>query len=70
MRAKVLDDIVRAGDESTHARERFRKTAADDVHFVVQSKMVDRPAPLAAKNAESVRIVQHRETTVIFGDLR
>ena len=67
MRPQKFDRVSAAGNKTTGAGKRFRKTAADDVDLIADSKMVSSSPTLTSEYTQSMGIIKHDESAMPLG---
>ena len=66
-------ELARARNKATGAGERFRHRATNNIDLIIELKVIDGAAALAAQNAETMSVVDHEKRTGLIagaGDFR
>ena len=64
-----LDQVARPADVSAERADGFRERAHLDVHSPVHVEMIDGAAPVASQHAGRVRVVDHHDRAIFFGQI-
>ena len=67
---KELDQAPAAGDVAAERADGLRQRADLHIDAAVQPEMIDRAAPVLSKHAARMRIVDHHDAAVLFGESR